>query len=307
MVRCCLFILAALLVALSAADKTSTFQGVVLAGQSSVAIPYGVPVPGHGLVINTNANFSHSVMTTLEPRLAYSVWSATSKNWESTWTATYCDVGQNQKEVNIIFACYSHGAGAKCLSDVAYYITVTEYNATLNLWNPDQGALRWSTVLGGTGTSLTWNISLNDDNSKLLDSRSDLHFTILTASALPSSAAASLYSFSSKDKDWQSCNLGDVKQEDHATFSGSSSLFLGKTSLSASRQYILVLNGTEPRATYWIIAHVTPGLKRAANIWVFVAVAIACFIVGAILTGICSSFFWSHGREDRESREPLIR
>ena len=72
------------------------------------------------------ANFSHSVMTTLEPRLAHAVWNPASKEWESSWTATWCDVGPTQKEINIIVSCYTKGADSKCLTDVAYYVTVQE-------------------------------------------------------------------------------------------------------------------------------------------------------------------------------------
>jgi len=302
--RLALLLLVGLLAALAAADKTSVFQGVILAGQSAVSIPYGASTPGHGLIINTNANFSHSVMTTLEPRLAHAVWNPASKGWESSWTATWCDVGPTQKEINIIVSCYTKGADSKCLTDVAYYIVAQEYNGTLQLWNPDQGALRWQIVLGGTGTSVMWNVTLDTENSNLLSKRSDLHFTILTANGQPSSAVAALYDFQSNEKSWQSCDLEDRDEVDKAAFAGASSMFLGKTTLSTKRQYTLVFNGTEPRNTYYLIAHVTPGLKRATNIWIFVAVAVACFIIGAILTGICSSFFWSHRDEDRQ---PLVR
>lgn len=166
-----------------------------------------------------------------------------------------------------------------------------------------------------------WNVSLDTENSSLLSKRSDLHFTILTADGQPSSAVAALYDFTSSEKSWESCNLQDQDEVDKAAFAGASAMFLGKTTLSTKRQYTLVFNGTEPRNTYYLIAHgaclrrlrgdgadgdfpVTPGLKRAANIWIFVAVAVACFIIGAILTGICSSFFWSHRDEDRQ---PLVR
>jgi hypothetical protein len=304
--RTALFILATLLVALCAAEKTQIFTGVILAGQSSVSIPYGVPLSGHGLIINAQANFSHTIMTTLEPRLARSVWNPASKLWESTSTATWCEVDSQPKQVNIIISCYTHDEATKCLTDVAYYIVVEEYNGTLQLWNPDHGALRWQVTLGGTGTSVMWNVSFDDANSSLLSKRSDLHFTIITADGSPSSAAAALYSFSSKDVDWESCDLSDRDEDDKGAFAGTNSLFLGKLSLSTKRQYTLVLNGTEPRNTYWLIAHVTPGLKRAANIWVFVAVAVACFIVGAILTGICTTFFWTNSHRD-EDRQPLVR
>lgn len=65
-------------------------------------------------------------MTTLEPRLSHSVWSSASKTWEATWTATWCDTGAVQKEVNLIFSCYTKGEAIKCPTDVAYSITVEE-------------------------------------------------------------------------------------------------------------------------------------------------------------------------------------
>lgn len=303
--RACVFLLVATVIAVCAADKTSTFTGVLLAGQTSVAIPYGAPQPNHGLIINSNANASHSIMTTIEPRYAYSVWSTASKTWEASWTATWCELDQAMKQINIVIGCHSINSGDKCTSDVAYTLTVLEYNATLRGWNPDQGALRWQLTLGGLRTSAMWNVSLDDDKSKLLDSRSDLHFTIVTTDGSPSSAAAALYSFSSKDKNWETCNLAERKTEDKGGFAGTSTLFLGKTSISLDRQYVLVFNGTEPRQSYWLIAHVTPSLKRAVSIWIFIAIAVACLVVGAILTGICTSFFWHNGRE--VEREPLIR
>lgn len=100
-----------------------------------------------------------------------------------------------------------------------------------------------------------WNISLDTEKSNLLDKRSDLHFTLLTADGQISSAAAALYSFKSSEKSWESCNLEDRDEVDKASFAGTNSLFLGKTTLSTKRQYTLVLNGTEPRNTYFIIAH----------------------------------------------------
>jgi hypothetical protein len=47
-------------------------------------------------------------------------------------------------------------------------------------------------------------------------------------------------------------------------------------------------------------------LKRPANIWVFVAVAVACFVIGALLAGICTSFIWGRGHNNEE-KEPIIR
>lgn len=100
-----------------------------------------------------------------------------------------------------------------------------------------------------------WNVTLDTESSSLLSKRSDLHFTILTADGQPSSAVAALYDFTSSEKSWQSCNLQNQDEVDKAAFAGSSSMFLGKTTLSTKRQYTLVFNGTEPRNTYYLIAH----------------------------------------------------
>ena len=64
-------------------------------------------------------------MTTLEAKYTYATWSPATKTWEGTWTATYCEVGHPQKELNILIGCHSN-EGNKCPNDVAYLITVTE-------------------------------------------------------------------------------------------------------------------------------------------------------------------------------------
>lgn len=99
-----------------------------------------------------------------------------------------------------------------------------------------------------------YNLSLDTDSSQLLAKRSDLHFTFVTASGLLSSAAASLYSFSDKSKAW-ACDLKDEDPIARGGFAGSSSLFLTKTTLNPSRQYVLVFNATAPRETYIMLAH----------------------------------------------------
>lgn len=124
------------------------------------------------------ANSSVSIITTLEPKFAYSVWSPTTKTWEASWTATWCEATGFHKELNIIVGCHSVNSGSKCLSDVTFTLTVTECtsfyeiqylrhaahisffffssldNASLPLWNPDTGALRWLVTLGGIGSSV---------------------------------------------------------------------------------------------------------------------------------------------------------
>jgi hypothetical protein len=307
--RCALLLLL-VVVALCAADRTQVFTGVILEGQSSVSIPWGEPLPGHGLIINSNANASHSLLTTLNPRLAYAVWSASDKLWEASWTATSCDTASAnvQKDINIVLSCHTAEGISRCPTNTAYSIVVTEYNTTLAPWNPDNGALRWTVTIGGLSTSATWNLTLDYDNSNLLDSRSDLHVSILTQSGLPSSATASLFAFGSKDTDWQSCDLWEEKPEEKASFSGHNAMFLTHTAIHSKTQYVLLFNATEPRNTYEILVHATPSLKKSApNLWVFVAVAVACFIVGGILVGICTTFLWrDRGERDRE-RDPFVR
>jgi len=246
-------------------------------------------------------------MTTLYPHLAYAMWSAKDHLWQASWTATACQTRSDvPKSINIIFACHTAPEISKCPHNTAYAITVTEYNSTLAPWNPDSGAIRWNVELGGIGTSVSWNFTFDDDDSKLLAKRADLHISILTVDKQLSSATAALYSFSDGDDEWQSCQLWDVNAEDNASCHGTNSMFLSKTSINLKRQYTLVFNATEPRNTYEIVAHVTAGsARKGSNIWIFVAVAVACFVVGAIIAGICSAFFW-HGDRDKE-REPFVR
>jgi hypothetical protein len=99
-----------------------------------------------------------------------------------------------------------------------------------------------------------YNLTLNDE-AALLSSRADLHFAVLAVNDTPSSAIASLYSIGSKKS--CACNLSTDHLEDHSAFAGASSLFLSKTALKTNRQYVFVLNGTEPRQSYWIVAHGT--------------------------------------------------
>lgn len=315
MARSCIALaLLALLLAVCSADKTIVYNGL-LQGKNSVTIGYGYALMGDGLIINSNSNFSHYLMTTLNPTVAYSTWNAHTRLWESTWSIPPCNLQQDWRYINIQFGCHvisedtsrpTVGADCPGKEPVMYSIEATEYNGSLPLWNPAAGMFRWNVTLGGgSASTAAWNFTLLED-APLLRSDATLHITLLTEDGSPSSAAVWLFDHD-EDETSANCDIDYTDPDAQAAFAGTNAVTLSYTGLDDDRVYQLIMNGTEPRQNYIILARVSSPTSSgwsSTAVWVVIVVAVGCFVVGAIIAALISAFVWRHPSAERE---PLVR